>query len=47
MEQFSLEPGPQIGVLLEKINEARSAGEISSREGALALAEQVLNSQRN
>lgn len=47
MEQFSLEPGPQIGVLLEKINEARAAGEISSREEALALAEQVLNSQRN
>jgi poly(A) polymerase len=47
IEQFDLEPGPQIGILLETINEARAAGEISSREEALALAEQALNSQKN
>ena len=43
MEEFGLEPGPTIGDLLEKINEAQAAGEISSREEALALAEQALN----
>jgi poly(A) polymerase/tRNA nucleotidyltransferase (CCA-adding enzyme) len=44
MQEFGLEPGPQLGVLLEKINEAQAAGEISNREEALALAKQALNS---
>ena len=47
MQEFGLEAGPLIGVLLEKIDEARAAGEISSREEALALAEQALNSPKD
>ena len=47
MQEFGLEPGPLIGVLLDKIGEARAAGEISSREEALALAEQALNSPKD
>jgi hypothetical protein len=43
MERFDLKPGPQIGVLLEKINEARAAGEISTQEEALALAAEALD----
>ena len=44
MEQFDLDPGPLIGTLLEKIQEARAAREISSRDGALALAAETLKS---
>ena len=47
MEELGLEPGPQLGLLLEQINEAQASGEISNREEALALAQQVLGSQRN
>jgi poly(A) polymerase len=43
MQAFGLEPGPHIGVLLDQIGEAHAAGEIDSREEALALAEQALN----
>lgn len=43
MQHFGLKPGPQIGVLLEKINEARAAGEISTQEEALTLAAEVIN----
>ena len=38
MQHFNLPPGPQIGRLLEHIEEARAAGEVSTREEALALA---------
>ena len=38
MQELGLEPGPQVGLLLEKINEARAAGEVNTREEALALA---------
>ena len=38
MQYFDLPPGPQIGRLLEQIEEARAAGEIATREEALALA---------
>ena len=43
IEHFGLAPGPQIGVLLEKINEARAAGEITTPEEALALVPALLN----
>ena len=39
MQHLNLPPGPQIGRLLEQIDEARAAGEISTREEALALAD--------
>ncbi|HEU0022324.1 MAG TPA: metal-dependent phosphohydrolase, partial [Dehalococcoidia bacterium] len=45
MQQLGLSPGPIIGVLLEKINEAQAAGEITSREEALSLATDALNRQ--
>ena len=38
MAHFHLQPGPHIGSLLEKIEEARGAGEIDTREQALELA---------
>lgn len=44
MEHFNLSPGPQIGRLLETVNEARAAGEINTREGALSLVAEVLDS---
>lgn len=43
MRHFDLTPGPQIGFLLEKVNEARAAGEITTREEALALVAAVLD----
>ena len=43
MEQFQLEPGPGIGKLLERIQEAQATGEVASREQAVALAEETLN----
>ncbi|MDE2779572.1 MAG: HD domain-containing protein [Chloroflexota bacterium] len=39
MQRLNLPPGPEIGRLLEQIDEARAAGEISTREEALALAD--------
>ena len=42
MEHFDLAPGPLIGGMLEKIDEARAAGEVSSMDEALALAGEVL-----
>ena len=38
MHHLGLPPGPGIGRLLEQIDEARAAGEIATREEALALA---------
>ena len=45
MQELGLEPGPKIGVLLEKINEARAAGEVNTREEALALAAKTNNQE--
>ena len=38
MQHFNLGPGPVIGMMLDRIEEARAAGEIATREEALALA---------
>ena len=38
MQHFNLGPGPVIGMMLDRVEEARSAGEIATREEALALA---------
>ena len=46
MEHFGLAPGPLIGGMLEKIDEARAAGEISLKGEALALAAEVLKNLR-
>lgn len=37
MREFDLEPGPQIGELLEMVREAQVAGEVESRQDALSL----------
>ncbi|MGC9334080.1 MAG: CCA tRNA nucleotidyltransferase [Anaerolineae bacterium] len=42
LETFRLEPGPQIGELLEMVREAQVSGEVHSREEALALVRQHL-----
>jgi len=41
MAELGLEPGPQIGRLLETLREAQAAGEVNTREEALALAGRV------
>jgi len=46
MQQFSLTPGPLVGALLEKIDEARATGEITTREEALSLAAGAIDSHR-
>jgi putative nucleotidyltransferase with HDIG domain len=38
MAALTLSPGPEVGRLLEAIREAQAAGEVESREAALALA---------
>jgi tRNA nucleotidyltransferase/poly(A) polymerase len=40
-DELGLPPGPQIGKLLERIEEERAAGEISTREQALALVREL------
>lgn len=41
MEELDLEPGPRIGELLEALREAMAAGDIETREQALALARRM------
>ena len=36
MQVFNLPPGPRIGQLLEQVREAEAAGEVASKEDALA-----------
>ncbi len=42
MGDLGLPPGPQLGRLLEQIDEARAAGEVTSRQEALTLARGLL-----
>jgi tRNA nucleotidyltransferase/poly(A) polymerase len=42
MEQLGMKPGPRIGAILRAVQEAQAAGEVTTREQALALAQQVL-----
>ena len=46
MEHFNLSPGPVIGQMLDRVEEARVAGEITTREEALALAAENLSEHR-
>jgi poly(A) polymerase/tRNA nucleotidyltransferase (CCA-adding enzyme) len=41
MRELDLEPGPEIGLLLDALREAMAAGEITTREEALELARQA------
>jgi tRNA nucleotidyltransferase/poly(A) polymerase len=42
IRDFRLSPGPQIGELLDALREAQAAGEVGSREDAIALIERGL-----
>ncbi len=42
---LGLEGGPQIGRLLEAVREAQAAGEVGTREEALALALRLVEDQ--
>jgi tRNA nucleotidyltransferase/poly(A) polymerase len=41
MRELDLEPGPKIGEILDALREAMAAGEIETREEALALAREI------
>jgi putative nucleotidyltransferase with HDIG domain len=45
IEFFGIQPGPQIGEILEAIREAQAVGQVSSRDEALALAASILQDQ--
>ncbi|MDM7999065.1 MAG: HD domain-containing protein, partial [Dehalococcoidia bacterium] len=42
MREFGLKPGPRVGEVLETVREAQGAGEISTREEALAFVRKRL-----
>ena len=46
MEHFKFGPGPVIGQMLDRVEEARAAGEITTREEALDLAAEKLTEHR-
>ena len=43
MHHFQLPPGRQVGTLLEQLREAQAAGEITTREEGLTLAQTLLD----
>jgi len=43
MQHFGLKPGPQVGLIIEAIHEARVHGKVHSREEALELVSGILN----
>ncbi len=43
---LGIAPGPLVGTLLREIREAQAAGELASREEALALAEQLVKEEQ-
>jgi poly(A) polymerase/tRNA nucleotidyltransferase (CCA-adding enzyme) len=42
LRDFRLQPGPQIGILLEAVREAQAVGEIGTRDEAMALVRRLL-----
>ena len=42
MTHYNLQPGPEIGAVLERVEEARAAGEIETKEQALEMAGNAL-----
>jgi tRNA nucleotidyltransferase/poly(A) polymerase len=40
-EELGIEPGPELGELLERLRQARFTGEAETREAALALARRL------
>ena len=45
LAELGLSPGPGIGRLLETLREAQAAGEVQTREEALAFAGRICKSQ--
>ena len=45
LREFALQPGPQIGRLLESVREAQVTGDVTTREEALALAGRQLGQE--
>jgi putative nucleotidyltransferase with HDIG domain len=45
LREFGLEPGPQIGELLEAVREAQVSGEVRTRDEALALVRKRLDTE--
>jgi hypothetical protein len=43
LRQFQLQPGPQIGSILEQIREAQAVGEITTKQEALRQVERLLS----
>jgi poly(A) polymerase len=43
IEQFGLQPGPQVGELLEAVREAQAEGRVNTRQDAFALVQELLN----
>ena len=41
MAELELEPGPEVGRVLEGVREAQAAGEVRTRDEALALARRL------
>jgi len=46
IEAFHLEPGPQIGMLIEAVREAQANGEVETREQAKELVQHLLKEER-
>lgn len=46
MKEFSLSPGPVLGDLLEKVEEARVLGQISTKEEALSFVGKILKEKK-
>lgn len=47
IDELALEPGPEIGQILEAVREAQAANQISSREEALAMARELYEAKTN
>ena len=43
INELGIQPGPQIGAILEHINESEAAGIIQTKEDALTLAGQYIS----
>jgi hypothetical protein len=42
IEQFGLDPGPEVGDLLEMLREAQAEGKVKTKEEAIELADRLL-----
>jgi poly(A) polymerase len=47
VQLFNLQPGPELGHILEAVREAQAVGEVTNREEALSLASKLLLRRRD